>query len=325
MNTYSQLSLEERYLLSAWKARGYSILKIAEFLGRHHSTIYRELRRNLRPSGRYAAFVAHSYAKARNRKCHRGSHFSDKQWNRISDLISQKWSPEQVSNVLGQNGELSISVPTIYRHIKKDRRRGGSIFKSLRIYPKTRRKRYRSEDYRGKLKGKKPISERPQGAQDRSEFGHWEADTVMGGDKFECVLTLVERKTGLARIAKICHRTASATNAALRRLLGKEPHLFKSITFDNGTEFHSYKKIERKYSLPCFFAAPHHPWERGTNENFNGLLRQYLPKGHSMAYIGNKKLQEICEQINNRPRKRLGYKSPQEVLCELFRFSHLVR
>lgn len=318
MKSYSQLSLEERYLLSGWKARGYSIIEIAGFLGRHPSTVYRELRRNLRPSGFYAASVAHSYATARNHRCHRGSQFTAAQWDRVKALLREQWSPDQISQVLQMRGEFSISVPTIYRMIKRDRRRGGSLFKELRIYPKRRRKRYRSTDNRGRLKGKRPIDERPIGANDRSEFGHWEADTVMGGNRFECVLTLVERKTGLARLGKIRHRTAWETNCVLGRIISAEPELFKTITFDNGTEFHSYKHLESRFPITCYFAAPHHPWERGSNENFNGLLRQYVPKRSSLAYIGDTKLEEFCSRLNSRPRKRLGYKSPQEVTCELF-------
>ena len=324
MKTYSQLSLKERYTLALLKARGVSIPFIANALGRHPSTLYRELSRNLRPSGRYAAFVAHSYATARNHRCHRGSRYTQEQWNLVFELLYQQWSPEQISAVLRQQGKLVISSATIYRMIKKDRRRGGEIFKVLRIYPKRRRKRYRSEDYRGRLKGKRPISERPAGANDRSVFGHWEADTVMGADRFECVLTLVERQTGYAQLAKIRHRTAREVTAALGRIIALQPDLFKTITFDNGTEFHSYKRLERRFPITCYFAAPHHPWERGSNENFNGLLRQYLPKGSSMAYIGDRKLDGFCHRLNTRPRKRHGFKSPQEVLYGSTPVSHLV-
>jgi IS30 family transposase len=317
LKKYSQLSQEERYTLSTFLAKGYSIPQIAKELGRHPSTLYREKKRNLRPSGQYAAFVAHSYAVARNHRCHRGSHFIQEEWTQVENLLKLQWSPQQISHRLAQSGKLSISVPTIYRRIKKDRRRGGELFKDLRIVPKRRRKRYRTEDYIGRLKGKLGISDRPASCSDRSEFGHWEGDTVMGSNKFECVVTLVERKTGLAKIAKVLHRTARQTNAAIGRIISAEPHLFKTITFDNGTEFHSYKRLEKRFGITCYFAAPHHPWERGSNENFNGLLRQYLPKGARMDYLGDRKLDKICHRINERPRKRLAYKSPQEVLCEL--------
>ena len=324
LKKYSQLTQDERYTLSTYLAKGYSIPQIAKELGRHPSTLYREKKRNLRPSGRYAAFVAHSYATARNHKCHRGTHFSPKQWAEVEAFLRIQWSPQQICNVLRMTGRLKISVPTIYRWIRRDRKKGGTLFEELRIMTKTRRKCYRSEDYRGRLKGKRAISERPPGATDRSELGHWEGDTVMGSNKFECVVTLVERKTGLAKVAKVLHRTASQVNAAIGRIIAAEPHLFKTITFDNGTEFHSYKHLENRFGITCYFAAPHHPWERGSNENFNGLLRQYLPKGASMDYLGDRKLARICRRINNRPRKRLGYKSPQEVLSELLQSSHLV-
>ncbi len=324
MSQYSQLSMDERYILSSDLARGCSISQIAQKLGRHPSTLYREKKRNLRPSGRYAAFVAHSYATARNHRCHRGSHYTAEQWAEVEKLLRLQWSPQQIAGVLAMTGRFKISWPTIYRRIRKDRLHGGRLFTELRIMPKRRRKRYRSVDYRGRLKDKRPISERPPEAQDRSEFGHWEGDTVMGSNKFECVVTLVERKLGLARTGKVLHRTAAQVNAAISKIIAAEPLLFKTITFDNGTEFHSYKKLEKKFGIKCYFAAPHHPWERGSNENFNGLLRQYLPKGVSLDYFGDKKIARICNRINNRPRKRLGYKSPQEVLCELLRPSHLL-
>jgi IS30 family transposase len=219
---------------------------------------------------------------------------------------------------LEKNHLFSISFQTIYRMIRKDRRHGGTLFKFLRIMPKQRRKHYRSDDSRGVLRGKRLISERPAIINDRSEPGHWEADTVMGKDKHQCVLTLVERMTGEARLAKLSNRTAANACAAITKIIRSEPYRFKSITFDNGTEFHSYKKLESQFPIVCYFANPHHPWERGTNENFNGLLRQYIPKGHSLDYIGNRKLAFFCDRLNNRPRKRFDFRSPQEVFDELF-------
>jgi IS30 family transposase len=135
----------------------------------------------------------------------------------------------------------------------------------------------------------------------------------MGNDKQQCFLTLVERMTGLNRIVKLPNRTAKNVTRALISLLSVESHLFKSITFYNGTEFHSYKIIEQMFGITCYFANPHHPWERGSNENFNGLLRQCFPKGSSLSYVGLAKTLAVSEQLNNRPRKRLGFKSLKEV------------
>lgn len=312
--TYSQLSQEERYFFSSNLARGFSVPQIAKEMDRAPSTLYREQKRNLRPSGRYAAFVAHSYATARRRRSRRGSQFPQEYWNFILDYLTIQWSPEQISNHLKLLGLFSISFQSIYRHVRIDRRRGGAIYKDLRIVPKRRRKRRGSDDSRGVLRGKRMISDRPAMINNRSEFGHWEADTVMGKDKHECILTLVERKSGLARIAKLTNRTADLTFKAISKIIAKEPHLFKTITFDNGTEFHSYKKLEARFKVICYFAYPHHPWERGCNENFNGLLRQYYPKGHSLKYIGEAKLNSISRRLNTRPRKRLGFISPQEAI-----------
>jgi transposase, IS30 family len=313
MNTYTQLSQDERYYISAQRTRKVSFSQIARDLGRSTSTITREFKRNLRPSGRYEAFVAHSYATARRRRSRRKSHFTKECWMLIYSLLEEKLSPEQISDYLSAKGLFTISFQSIYRVIRIDRRRGGSLFKDLRIMPKQRRKRYGSLDSRGVLRGKRSISERPAYINNRSEFGHWEADTVMGKDKHQCFLTIVERKSGLNRIVKLQNRTAKNVIVALIAIISAEPDKFKSITFDNGTEFHSYKILEDIFGIICYFANPHHPWERGCNENFNGLLRQYFPKGSSLNHIGARKTNFVSEQLNNRPRKRLGFKSPKEV------------
>jgi IS30 family transposase len=311
--TYSQLSLEERYLFSSLLARGASIPSIAREMNRSPSTLYRELKRNLRPSGYYAAVVAHSYATARRRKVRRGSQFPDECWQIIWTLLHCQWSPDEIAASFKRFGLWSISFQTIYRWILKNRRRGGSLYLDLRIIPKCRRKRYGNSDSRGVLLGKRFISERPSSVNDRSDFGHWEVDTVMGNDKHQCILTMVERVSGEARIAKLSNRTATLVVTAISEIIAAEPQMFKTLTFDNGTEFHSYKEIERRFNVMCYFANPHRPWERGSNENFNGLLRQYLPKGTSLSNIGPSKIKAICHRLNTRPRKRLGYRSPQEV------------
>lgn len=313
---YTQLSLEERYSISSQRARNVSFAQIARDLGRSTSTITREYHKNLRPTGYYAAFVAHSYVTARRRSSRRGSKFPDLFWQRIRELIYEDYSPEQIVSQLQSEQIGSISIQSIYRYITKDRKQGGDLYTHMRIMPKVRRKLYRSADSRGVLRGKRYIKDRPACVNDRSEYGHWEGDTVMGKDRHQCILTLVERKSGANRIAKITNRTVANINAAIIEIILKEPQIFKSITFDNGTEFHGYKQIEETTGVICYFANPHHPWERGSNENFNGLLRQYFPKGKSLSYIGSVKVLAISNKLNNRPRKRLGFKTPKECLYE---------
>lgn len=311
---YTQLSQDERYYISSMRAKMTSFTQIAKDLGRSTSTVTREYNRNLRPSGYYAAFVANSYATARRHHSRRGSHYPPECWTLITSLLKEKWSPEQIADHLKSNDLYCISFQSIYRVIRIDRRHGGFLFTNLRIMPKPRRKRYRSLDSRGVLRGKRSISERPSSINDRTELGHWEADTVMGEDKHQCFLTLVERKSGFNRVVKLKNRTAKNVTLALIELISAEPKLFKTITFDNGTEFHSYKVIEDMFGVICYFANPHAPWQRGCNENFNGLLRQYFPKGLSLSYIGKVRTQQVSEQLNKRPRKRLGFKTPKEVL-----------
>ena len=161
---------------------------------------------------------------------------------------------------------------------------------------------------------KRHISERPNSAESRKIKGHWEVDTVMGKGSKDCIVTLVERKTGYTLIGKLKDRTTAELNRRCIQLINREPCRFVSITADNGTEFHQYKKIEKATNTRFYFATPHHSWERGTNENTNGLIRQYLPKGTSMENLTQQKCNAIADKLNNRPRKRLGYKTPEELM-----------
>ena len=175
------------------------------------------------------------------------------------------------------------------------------------------RKGYGSVDSRGVLRDKKHLSERSAGAQNRSRVGHWEVDTVIGGGSKDCIVTLVDRKAGVTLIGKLRNRTIQELNRVVIKLIKSSGFRFKSITADNGTEFHGYKEIERKAKVKFYFVTPYHSWERGTNENTNGLIRQYLPKRTSMASITQADCDKIAEQLNNRPRKRFGYWTPLEV------------
>jgi IS30 family transposase len=175
-----------------------------------------------------------------------------------------------------------------------------------------RRKRHNSYDFRGRLAGKRHISERPTHVEKRRTVGHWEVDTVIGKGAKDCVTTLVERKTGYALIGKLPDRTKLATSKRLKTLIRRAPGRFKTITADNGTEFHDYESVERATGVKFYFATPYHSWERGSNENFNGLLRQYLPKRTSQAGLTQRDCDRIAKKLNTRPRKRLGYRTPEE-------------
>jgi len=309
--TYHQLTQEERYAITAQLVCGYSRAAIARTLGRHRSTITRELRRNAtHHDGDYRAEKALSYAVARRRRCRRRPQFSAEDIARVTQLLRRKWSAEQVSGVLRESGTLRISHETIYRRIRWDRKAGGELWRYTRIMSKFGRKRYRSHDSRGVLPGKRPISERPAEVEARQRIGHWEGDTVMGRDLRHCVLTLVERKTGYAIIKKLTARTKEKVTKAATRAIQRHCARFKTLTLDNGTEFHDYALLEQRFPVKIYFATPYHSWERASNENFNGLLRQYLPKGTCMRNVMQAQCDHIADDLNNRPRKRHNFKTP---------------
>jgi len=310
---HAQITLEERYAIQAMKKQRFSIRAIARELGRAPSTISRELSRNLRPTGRYVPDIAHSYCVARRRRSRRNTHFGTDEWILVEHLVSLDWSPEQVSGWLRLHGLLSISHETIYLRVWADKRCGGTLWTHLRQATKKRRKRYGSRDSRGRLAGKRHISERPPEVETRAVIGHWEIDSIMGNDHGRhSALTIVERKTGYLQIGKLTRHCAAEATAKTVELIGRRPESFKTITADNGTEFHSYKDIETATGVDFYFATPHHSWERGTNENANGLIRQYLPKRTSMAHLTQADLDAIAKKLNTRPRKRLGFRTPEE-------------
>jgi IS30 family transposase len=312
---YRQITQEERYRIAALRQVGKCPAAIARQLGRHRSTVSREVARNCsRWDGSYRPSKAQEQANGRRSRSRRNRRFEGADWSRVESLLRQQWSPEQTSGYLRKRGELSISHETIYRYVWADRARGGDLHRHLRCSPKKRRKRYGRYDSRGRLSGKRHISERPAIVERRRAVGHWEIDTVMGVGNEHCVVTLVERATGYALIGKLASRRAQDLVRRTIQLVRRHPEKFETITADNGTEFHSYQKIERATGLKFYFATPHHAWERATNENTNGLIRQYLPKRESMARINQWDCNRIAKKLNTRPRKRYDYQTPEERL-----------
>jgi len=208
------------------------------------------------------------------------------------------------------------SHEVIYQYIWRDKANGGTLWKSLRQSSKQRRKRYNAYDSRGRLASKRHISERPASVESRRHFGHWEIDTVKGSGSKHCIVTIVERKTGLVQIGKLLNSSTKELNKRTLKLINRFSHCFKTITSDNGTEFHQYKTIEEQTDLKFYFANPYHSWERGSNENTNGLIRQYLPKGKSMENLTQQQCDRIAYQLNTRPRERHGFKTPLELFNE---------
>ena len=300
--TYIQLTSEDRYTLGELKWQGFSVDHIANVIGCNRSTIYRELERNSCNDGGYRPSKAISRTSGRRSRSRRNSQYDENDFKIVRQLLRIKLSPEQISGFLRHTLRRK-RVPSherIYQYIWNDKANGGTLWKHLRQSQKQRRKRYKAYDSRGKLANKRPISDRPRSIEGRRYFGHWEIDTVMGAGTKDCILTIVERKTGFVQIGKLRDQTTKSLNKRLESLISRFETAYKTITADNGTEFHQYNKIEDLFNLKFYFAKPFHSWERGSNENMNGLIRQYLPKGKTMAGLTQRKCDYIAEQINCR-------------------------
>jgi transposase, IS30 family len=314
---YRQLTSDERYMISTLRKEGFCSAEIARVLGRQRSTITREIHRNSKLNGRrlvYWPSKAVQMTNGRRRRSRRNRQFCDADFAKVVALLREDWSPEQISAVLRANGELHISHETIYRYIWNDKAAGGTLYKHLRQATRRRRKCHNTHDSRGRLAGKRMIDQRPASVESRRIKGHWEIDTVIGGGNNHCIVTLVERKTGYLLIGKLRNRTTAEMNRRIIKLIRRHELRFSTITADNGTEFHAYVAVERQTGVKFYFAYPYHSWQRGSNENANGLVRQYFPKRTSMAHITQQDCDTVMKKLNTRPRKRFGFKTPEEMM-----------
>ncbi len=309
--TYHQITLAERYQMASLRAVGARPAAIARELGRHPSTILRELRRNRNWEHRYRAHTAHGRALTRRSVSRRNTRLAAADWQRVVRSLRARWSPEQIAGWGRLTGLVRVSHETIYRYVAADRHAGGTLYRCLRGARRLRRRRAGSARRGSGLLGPS-ITTRPASVDRRRRIGHWEVDTVLGRGSRDCILSLVERKTGYVLIGKLPVRTADAFAHRAIPLIRAQARPVRTITADNGVEISGYRAIERRTGARFFFATPYHAWERGTNENTNGLIRQYLPKGQSMAGLTQRDCAHIARQLNQRPRKRLGYRTPEE-------------
>jgi IS30 family transposase len=230
----------------------------------------------------------------------------------VNRLLRQDWSPEQISTWLWQETNVRISHEWIYQYILADKQDGGTLYKHLRCQ-KQRKKRYGNPSRRGHIPDRVCIEQRPAIVDTRSRFGDWEVDTVIGQHHQQALVTLVERKSLLTLIAKVTRKTADNVSAAMIELLEPLSPWVHTLTADNGREFAQHVDIARELNAKFYFAHPYASWERGLNENTNGLIRQYFPKKHNFKTITQKQIERVMDKLNNRPRKCLGFKTPNEV------------
>lgn len=318
--SYQHLTRDERNVIYRMQFQGYSHAEIARCLGRHRSTIGRECRRNAAAGGRYWPDQAQTYANVRRRAhLRRPKTGSCRLMAYVEDRLRHDWSPEQIAGRLQTQAPVGleghgISHTTIYRWIWSDPERSRRFRPFLRIARKARRKPYGKPSRQGQIAGKRSIDERPTEANQRQRLGDWEGDTVVGKGRRGYLLTCVDRASRylIARKVHACaaEPVAQRLQQTIRRLPAEKRH---SLTLDNGREFARPRALERRLALRVYFAHPYHAWERGTNENTNGLLRQYLPKSTDLAQVSPEQLRSMVHALNQRPRKCLDFQSPFEV------------
>lgn len=300
---YTHLTQTERYQIYALMKAGHTQSEIASVLERSKSTISRELTRNrgqrgYRPKQAHCASVGRRAMNART--------IDDATWQFAQEKLLLQWSPEQIS------GYAAISPETVYQRVYADKRAGGLLWKNLRCQ-KQRKKRYGKMDRRGIIPNRLSIDDRPAIVETRSRIGDWEADTIIGKNHRQAIVSLVERKTGFTLIRKVERKTAQAVSRAMTALLKPYRNKVHTVTSDNGREFAGHEEIAATLQADFYFAHPYSSWERGTNENTNGLIRQYFPKNRDFTTITQQEIDTAMERLNNRPRKRLGYLTPNQV------------
>ena len=304
--SYKHLSQTERYQIYALMKAGHLPAKIAQLLGRHKSSISRELSRNTGNRG-YRPQQADQRYQERGQSSRNARRVDETTRALVAERLSLQWSPEQIA------ASLPISHETIYQHVYADKAQGGSLWKHLRCQKK-KRKRYASgRERRGQIIGRRPIAQRPASVESRRQMGHWEGDTVIGAGHKQAIVTLVERKSGFAVLAHVTRKTADLVSQAIITSLTPLAQRVRTVTYDNGKEFADHAAVDEALKSTAYFADPYASWQRGSNENFNGLLRQYIPKKRPLSTVTTDELKMIQDLINHRPRKRLGFKTPHEV------------
>ncbi len=308
--SYTQLTRGQRYQINILMKAGHKQTQIAVLVGCHKSTISRELHRNRGQKG-YRHHQANELAYDRQCEAYR-SRIAWQTWQQVERLLRQEWSPEQIAGRLKREKQPRVSHEWIYLYVYADKRRGGTLHQHLRSQKK-QRKRYSGYIRRGQIPNRISIDKRPKIVASKGRFGDWEADTIVGARHKGGILSAVERKSKLTRLRKLATKGAAEMRHTSVELLGPLAARVHTITVDNGKEFCEHEQIAAGLQARVYFAHSYASWERGLNENTNGLVRQYFPKKYEFARITNQDLQQVEDLLNNRPRKTLGYRTPNEV------------
>jgi IS30 family transposase len=317
---YKHLTRDERYQIAILLKAGKRQNEIAVLMNRHPSSISRELTRNRGQRG-YRPKQAQALSQARMRACDNGRRVSDETWTTVEVKLAETWSPEQISGYLKANKQPGVSHECIYQRIYRDKRAGGTLHRALRCQ-KARRKRHTGRERRGTIPNQVSIDLRPDVANRRERFGDWEADLVIGAGHQQALVTINERTSRYSLMAHVPAKTAQNVSDVMASLLTPFKKFVHTLTTDNGKEFAQHERIAEKLDADFFFAHPYASWERGANENMNGLIREFFPKKMSFREITRKDIEFAMHRLNHRPRKCLGFKTPHEVFMKQLHSRH---
>lgn len=312
---YQHLTQLQRCQIEALRSSGLTQKYIAKYIGVSASTISREVRRN-NNGNKYDYFDAHlKYKRRRSIASSKPRILTLTLIKLIEKHIVNGWSPEQISGRL-RHSSVYISHETIYKHIWRSRSLGKTLYLFLRRGGKKYRKRYSHKNSRSRIPGRVDIEDRPVVVSDKSRYGDWEGDTIVGAKHNGAILSYVERKSKYTILSKLSRKTARNVASATINRLKVFSKLALTITYDNGLEFSFHKKISEYLGADCYFAKPYHAWERGLNEHTNGLVREYFPKDTDLLSVSEREIRHVENLLNNRPRKVLGYQTPKEVFMQ---------
>lgn len=313
---YKHLSLKERHYIALQRKLGVSQNRIAQLLGRSQSSISREIKRNTGQRG-YRHRQAHRKAEKRHKIKAKYVKLTEPIKQQITCKIREEWSPEQIAGKFKTDRLVKLHHETIYQFVLKDKQAGGTLYKHLRHHKKKYRKRYGAAHNRTGIPDRVDIDQRPEAANARKRIGDLEVDTIIGKQHKGAILTIDDRKSKLRLAAPLPGKKARDVKKAMIKLLKPLKKFIRTITYDNGKEFAEHKAVAKALMCNSYFAKPYHAWERGQNENANGLLRQYFPKSMPLDKVTDIEVFHAIDKLNNRPRKCLGFKTPYETFRKL--------
>ena len=315
----AHLTQQQRYTIGCMKANGFSRKEIGETIGKDKSVLSREFKRNSDGrSGEYKAELAQRKYEKRQAQKPKKVYFTAKIRAEVEAGLHQFLSPEQIVGLANKENRACVSSERIYEHIWADKKTGGALHTFLRTKGKKYRKRGALKDQRGQIVNRVSIEERPAEVEKRERFGDLEIDTIIGKDHQGAILTINDRATGYLKMKKVASKEAEGVKQAALDLLAEWKGEIHTITADNGKEFAQHQQLSQVLGINFYFAHPYHSWERGSNENLNGLIRQFIPKKTDFSQLSDQFVQEVQDILNRRPRKRFDYESPEQKLKNLF-------